>query len=529
MNIHTKKLLTALCTAGLTVLSVTAQETGADNAAIVLPEVTSTLETTEIRIDPDAVPDFTLVLPLSSIGLPEFKELDIAETQSEFFSFSVPEESDKEVFMEASLGLGYRSSFNGDFSVYRTTGAIPFSLGFSHETVNGFGNHSASEGFNQSETVISGDTAVTPAEQLSVSASAQYRSGSYGLQGTSPDFYNLNHEAASLTGLVTYRIIPTVSITGGLSALYLTQYASLSPSLTGAQRDAAAQISRNAGSWLDPSVGFQVTGANWSVDLTARYATGTTQSRTRADVTFDAVWNDAVETTAAAGIVIATNGATQTVYPFSVQVATAPSVPFTLSACAGLKSEKTDLSGLEAMYPFIMTGTRPYEESAWFGELQYQNTIREYGYVTAGATFEKTAFGNGRLLPDAGQATLTVQDVTVFSTSVGVALPFDLIALSGDWNVSWLDRTTLAPANVVSAGVSYTAESGRYGAQTDLSFALTESAVPFWDLSGFYRLSNAVKLELSGNDLFRFFSDRTLWPGFISRGGYVTLSAHVYF
>ncbi len=534
-----KKLFLVLFLTAAAVNLVAAQDVStAESNEIVLPDVQSTLGTTEIDINPDAIPDFSLVLPLERVGLPVIKEPDITEAPFESFTTSVPEESAKDIFMEASLGLGFRSLFSGDFSVYRSTGTIPFVLGFSHETSNGFGEHSASEGFNQAETSIQGDTEFSLNDSLAVSAAADYRTGSYGLQGNSISFYNMNHEAAVISGNATYAIIPAVTVSAGGEMLYLSQFASLSPSLSGDERDAAVAVSRISGVWFTPCAGFTVSGNSWSAGLSVVYGAGTNQSRTRADLSFSMNWNDMVQADASVGVVISANSTTQTVYPFCISVGTGKNAEFSLTAAGGLKTTVTDLSELQATYPFMFTGIRQYEESAWFGTVDFLVPVKSYGSVTVGAQFEKTAFGNNRLLPDLNTDTqsaqglyqLQLQDYTALSTSLGCAVPFSNFALSLDWNAAWLDNLfCLKPANLISTGLSYTSESGQLGALTEVGVSLSDSRTPYWDISAFYRVSNALKLEVAGIDVLKFFADRELCPGYISRGGCVTLSANIYF
>ncbi len=504
---------------------------------LVLPDVSSSLESTEITIDPDAIPDFSLVLPLKSVELPVIKEPVVSSAAFETVTTAIPETAEKDVFMEASLGVGVQSSFAGDFSVYRSTGSVPFALNFAHETVNGFGRHAASEGYNQSVTTIGGDTQIAVTPNLSIGGDARYKNGSYGLQGNSPSFYNMNYETASIHTVLDYHITPVISIAGAVDFLFNNQFASLSPSLSEAEREAAVKASRNTGFWFDPLAGVSFDINQAQLGLTAQYSGGTNQSRTQADFSFTGDWGKKVATEASVGVVVATNSASQTIYPFVLAVGTGSSVPFSLRAEGGLKTGTTDLTGLQSMYPFILTGMRRNEESFWSGVFDMEIPVRTYGSITGGVLFEKTAFGNGRLIPvledssksEQGLYTLQVKDCTVLNTTLGCTVPFKHAGFSICWNSAWIDNLSIQPANMIHTEFSATTENDRLGMQTDFGIALVKGIRPFWDVSAFWRFSNAVRVELAASDMLHFFTDRVLCKEYISRGGQVILSAHVYF
>ena len=96
-------------------------------------------------------------------------------------------------------------------------------------------------------------------------------------------------------------------------------------------------------------------------------------------------------------------------------------------------------------------------------------------------------------------------------------------SLSAGWNHEFMDRPFFTPIDSITAGLVALHPSGRFGG----SFTVTAGPIadgtlqqPVLHLSGFWKIIDAVKLQIDGDDLLAPFMDGPRWS--IGRDLYVT-------
>ena len=170
--------------------SQTAKETQSTEEDIQIPDVSTTIEGGTSSLDPQAVPDFTLILPqadpdyLLSVKLPETAD-SAAGAASSASSFKT-----SNLGLEGVIGAGFPGFFVGKFSLFQNTGKHPFGIRFSHTAQNGLGSYSASDGYNKTDTALSADGRFLFSGERELAFAFGYDTSTDGLQKQSPLFYN---------------------------------------------------------------------------------------------------------------------------------------------------------------------------------------------------------------------------------------------------------------------------------------------------------------------------------------------------
>src|SRR5574344_132949 len=232
-------------TAGLPFVSlqtITAQTAGDQ---IQLPDVTTTVSGDSLTAGKNAVPDFTVTLPDANNTTAPLPELPAAKSDSvtEEPEADLSSASDKAIYAEGLIGAGYPGYFNGDFSIYKSSGDNPFKLQFSHVSANGYGTHAAADGFFDNNTALSGEKQITFKNTV-FNLSASYDTMAHGMQSLSKCFFDNTKQTIVTSDSVKWTLPHGFAITLGAGANWYSRYAGMIPGTTTAYtlQDAAMDV-----------------------------------------------------------------------------------------------------------------------------------------------------------------------------------------------------------------------------------------------------------------------------------------------
>ena len=501
-----------------------------EEETIVLPALSTTIESSGAEIDAEAIPDFSLILPEKTAVLPVIK--DAVTTGDSFVPPAAKDEgkAGNDTFIEGRLGTGYPVFFSGDFSITGGSSQKPFSLGFSHETLSGYGLHSASDGFNSSLTILDGEKVFTPSETVSVYASGFYKDSVNGLQGNSPLFYNLSYQTVSGKASVAWKTSENMTLSGGSSVFLSNQFAGF----TGA---VPAGLTTSETSFIaSPEAELLYTGSGFGLSLLAGGDFGVNQKRFSFGFDVSVDCGGYMDMDVNANVLFASQSSASTLFPFAVELKSRDNLPFAAALSGGLRSSPADLALLQENNPYCFTGIIPVEESEWFCDAAFSVPVKNLFDIAADINYAYTAFDGGRLISgdtaDAvtGLLSADVQNIAVFDTKLRFVVPVSIWSFSCGWNASWLDCLDAAAPQALALEASVLPASGLWGftAAADLYF---NGEVPLLGLTGFYRLSRDVRLEAEVSDMAKLFSgtDRIAAGPYKARGGYAAVFVKMYF
>jgi hypothetical protein len=149
---------------------------------------------------------------------------------------------------------------------------------------------------------------------------------------------------------------------------------------------------------------------------------------------------------------------------------------------------------------------------------------------TTDAEYRRTAFGNGVWEPvykdssfTGGQYEYRQTEHTQFSTDAGVSFYKGMLTLRGSWKAQWLYVPVLESPDTISVSASLQGSESRWGAGTEVRFSPDGGSdhVPELNFSGFFRLTKAVRLAVSADDVVKLITgrSRTYAGRYITRSG----------
>lgn len=527
---------------------------------ILLPDISTTILKPDngIPVETEAVPDFRLLLPEAGDFLPDIADAGLSPDTfippKTDYTAEITDSSEGEVsnvFIEGAVGGGYPGLFSGVFSVYRNEGREPFSLDFSHQSENGYGLHSASAGFSNSSTKLSGKKTFVFADKFSLDLEGLYSTETDGLQGKSPLFYMLSNQNISGKAEFVWAIDEKTSFSSDLGLDFSNQFAGYNGVLPDG-------VSGSALCFLAaPHVSFThvlpfSNGSQLSLQVGVGYSGGNQQNRVEGGISADYLIGEYGTLSATTDVVWTKNMAAMIVVPFQLGFKTGKQFPFTGSVSGGLKSSPVDFNELRQRVPYMFTNGTPYEESLWFASadlslpFEFQSEDESAAFFVKKiepvlkADFEKTAFGNKSLktfTKDAQTGLMISQlsDSLVLNTSFGTSFSFLIggsydINLDASWKGCWFDRYVLEEQHSLSVRLGFSSSNGNWGAETE-ALVFFQGEEPDLKLSAFYKLSDSMRLELEVADLIKLVTgkDRIHCGEYIQKGGYAALYVKMFF
>lgn len=523
-----------------TLILVAAAFLPAQNSEITLPDVTTVVSGDALTAGKDAVPDFSEVLPSvpeSKTVLPELPGVTAGKNAGADETV-VKTETENSVYAEGLVGGGFPGFFTGNFSVYRSSGSDPFRFGFNYDSADGYARRAFSDGFYDRTAAVTGEKTITTKNAV-YKFNGSYESLGNGLQDQYAGFYDVTKQTVAGKADALWTLPNGFSMQSDINSGWYNRFAGITGSTA-----AAGYAEKSAVFSLAPSarLGWGTGGfssyfsAAWYLqsDTASSLSTGSTN---RARFGTGLGWkNDFIHVYGDAAAVIGTAiGDNPVVVPFTLGISSSfatglSSRKVSLAAEGGISSEQPLYADLEKKYTFSALSDIPGETSDWYGKLSADIPVKGVFSFTTEAEYRQTAFGNGVWEPDyedgsfvCGQYTYKQTDRSQLSTDAGVSFNKGILTLRGSWKAQWIYVPVLEYPNTLTVSASLQGNDSKWGAGTELSFSPDEDSdhMPELNLSGFYRLTKAVRLAVTADDVVKLITgqSRTYAGRYITRSG----------
>jgi hypothetical protein len=519
-------------------------------AEMTLPDVTTVVSGDSLTAGKNAVPDFSDVLPGTPGGkevLPELPDVTVSGNAGadEAVSKTEPENS---VYAEGLAGGGLPGFFTGRFSVYRSAGKDPFRIGFNYESADGYARNAFTDGYYDRTVKISGEKTVT-AENAVYTFNGNYESDGDGLQNTCPGFYDVTKQTIGGKADAVWTLPNGFGLKSHLDTDWYNRFAGItgSPSAAGyAEHSSVFSMSPSAqfgweshgfSSYFDAAWYLQSdTGKALSEGSTnrARFGTGLGWENS-----FITVFGNA------AAVIGTEIGNNDVIVPFTVGIKSSfvtglSPRKMSITAEGGLSSDQLQYAELEKKYKFSALSFIPGETTDWYGTFTADVPVKDMFSVTTQAEYRSTAFGNGVWEPsytdssfEYGQYTYSQTDRSQLYTAAGVSFSSGILTLRGAWKSQWIYVPVLEAPNAVELSVSLQGTDSRWGTDADISFFPDEGEdhVPEINISGYIRLTRAVRLAVTADDVVKLVAGqpRTYAGRYIARSGSAGLLVKFFF
>lgn len=571
------------------ILQETSLEASPENDAIVLPDVSTEIQGGAPKAGKSAVPDFSSVIPERQTEglvprLPDAVRPDSSVFQELGFSAS----ENKTVYAEGLAGIGFPGFFTGNFSVCSQSGPSPFRISFGHETSNGYSGNSLSSGFFDKDTLVSVEKTFSFSKGKLV-FSGLYNSLNDGLQDRSENISDVTREIMKAGGEFSLSLPEGFSFGADFKGSRYRRFGTIVGKVNGLSASESGEIPSFAKSVdivdLQPEISFDFKRKNFFAGFKALYslyldaadsfssasisqassssslgsgsgngnASELTESSeslkasNRGDFSLAAGFeNDFLKAFTKAGIVAGTNlNGNSLIFPFEVSADFKIPVDFSLrplkiSVSGGLDSFEPKIDSLEIKNTFSAFSVLPSETSDWFGKLDFSLPVKDSFAFNVQGEFRKTAFSNGTWTADyddegkfvSGLYTYSKKDMTQMNTKFNVSCRTDFGIFGGNWESFWLDKAANVPGQFVSLNYSFQSENSFFTLDALLGFSPTDDdKTPLFGFEAAFKVSSAVRLALSGNDIVKLVSGkaRTYAGQYIQRSGNIALLAKFVF
>ena len=551
---------------------VAAEETKEDK--ITLPDVTTVVSGDSLTAGKNAVPDFSDVVPDLADGTAPLPELPDAQSDevSDEPEADLTSTSNRNVYAEGLIGGGFPGFFSGDFSVYKSSGDNPFRLAFSHVSANGYGTHSAANGYFDSKTELSGTKKVTLKNAI-LKFNSSYDTVANGMQSDSSYLFDNTQQTISGQSSALFQLPMGFSIALDARGNWYSRYAGINTNGSGnvlaAQETGANVLFLSPAvlfSWSNEAPNAKPADFQLAFDLSASYefesflsqmdfpAVGgvaysgpTTNSIHRGQFNFGGSWKNKIITLEGdVGIVVGTSlQTTSCVAPFNVSMDihwfAKNTRPASLVIRGGLESYLAKYSELEKKYLFTSQQYLPSETSDWFAEIKSTVPVSSSINFNAACDWRTTAFGNGMWEPLYSKSPLASSlydfkqiERTSVHSAVGFSFLWKLLTVSANWKANWLYVPATENEYEINATCSIQPDDGYWGIDAACIEALGTGAdcMPIINAGAFIRLNNSLRLAGELNDAIKLCTgeDRTYANSvYVSRAGSVTLLVKFFF
>jgi hypothetical protein len=509
--------------------AVTNQSVAPGEPEIVMPQVILQIEDLSVeKVQAQLPPGEDLLPPERKI--PVLNEGELAIGEPTISAVGVPAETaagqprDRSLSAEIVLGAGSQNRIEGSLSL-KTVGRDPrFSLLFSHETLDGFSGNPPGAGFSLRNDILDGSLKFRLGS-VDTALGGSFRENETGLQNQPPYVARLGR---NLSGTAVFSATPldwltlNAGVEGGTDSLTLKGTVPLQ--LEGVR--------------ITPSLSAQARVGPVKFGLETRYSfredpssAGGKLQRFLASASFAADLPATFILEGAAGWF--GNDAGLSRVPFSITFTGTPFDFLTLTLGGGYRVTPYDMHDVLAAHPLALP-TGAADDRGWVGDASFQLTLTRDLAATL-----KLAYMASEALPMGAPGFVTTQDLPgsglfrVFQ-GAGNRLSSDVgfrwgispsFSLSAGWEQEYMDRPFFTPLYTIDAELVGLEPAGRFGGSFSVSIAPTVTNVlqlpPVFRISGFWKVSEAVKLQLEGDDLLgpllrspRFDISPFVTPGF---------------
>ena len=534
-----KRFLLCAATLVITPLVLSAEETQEDK--IVLPEITTTVSGDSLVAGKEAVPDFSDLLPSSKNGapLPKLPGVKSGVPEEEpVADFSVL--SEKNLYAEGLIGAGLPGYFAGDFSIYKTSGSEPFSLDFSHHSQDGFGRHSAVNGYFTSETKLSGKKTFAW-DKITLKMEGLYDSSKYGLQEKSTAFHDLSNRTVSGGAELEWKLPHHFYAGTSFGIEWYSRYGSKvkdsAASLLPQEKDTdiTQLVPALYAGWKDYGVDIKFSAvylheAMWAADAQYDTSSGEKVLTYPADNTFGVQRFNAglsvdwkysffelgVSGGVVAGNAIGDNGAVpvfcvKTKMDFNIGEA---GLPLSIKLAGGLDSYHKTCSEFEKNFLFT---TQPFlfqESTDWFAKINMNIPLGKRFVLDAGTEFRKTAFSNGVWEADYSNAAATELysaeciSRTILASNAKLSFVWKIFTVDFTWENNLIHVPSNECSNRFGVNLNFQSEDAKWGFNAG-AFEETGDADDWWPVINagvFYKVRDSIRLACEIDDAVKLIS-----------------------
>ncbi len=343
---------------------MTSQENNEKEESIAIPDVSTAIDLESASIEEDAIPDFTQILPVTetdfllTLDLPEISgALDIPVEEED------KKQNDEFFFIEGVVGGGFPGFFLGDLFLTGYNKTNPFSIQFSHFSQTGLGSHRASDGYTQSNTSLSGETAIHFNDMYSLKVKSGYEQASVGLQNKSPLFYQSVHNGINGKAMFSVEFPSLWHIHMSVGGEWANRYLGL--------LNENVTMEQESGIYYDTNVGFSF-GKDLSridFDVLTEYQYSMLDKlyahRVFLNANIESYLTEELLLGGDIGLLYEKNVSVPVLLPFSIFIdynTSSLDINFSL----GMSSTQVDYANIQKKYPFAMFPQTIHEEATWF-------------------------------------------------------------------------------------------------------------------------------------------------------------------
>ncbi len=517
------------------------QQAQASGSSITLPDMTEEVRPLENQAPAVPTPDLPpLPLPAPVPPLPKEKDLTIPEgALKTTATLDTQSRADLgETFNEIRLGAGLWDGVSASLSLYRPGADPAFSLGFSHDSMDGFAFHTPGEGYTARATSLTGRLRGGTKTAASWSLQGAFSDESTGLQGKSPDFYAASHQYLSLLG--NYKVpLGPLSLTSTLEGH--NAFLSLDRSRSATAIDSASRemylTPTVALGWATDIISLELRGhfgfAGLWGDTGAFSSSDTSKQNGGVDVVGTYEASPALSLGSSLGALW--SSAVPLLIPFSLWVNAALGDGAAVQIKGGLESQTVTLESLWRSNPFTDLGPLVADEDRWFTRMTLDLFPKPDTTVRLAADWATSYQDSGRVTFFQNASTASrnlysygIQTFTTLGSTVSLRQRIKLVNLSVTWDSQWLDPPVVGKRQRISGEIEYREQMEKYGAALSVALPFDEGGidVPVINLNGFGRVSSGIRVIGELGDLAmaaKGTEGRSLWGPYVGTGFTATL------
>jgi hypothetical protein len=495
---------------------------------IIMPQVVLQVEDLSVeKVQAQLPPEEEMLAPTRPI--PALTEGELAVGEPTIPAAAVETEgsaapsSTRLLSSEVQVGTGTQNMILGGVSL-KTLGPDPrFSVQFRHETLDGFSGNDPGSGFNLRNDSLDGGLKFRLGG-ISADLAGSFKEDDNGLQGLggpggiySSDLTRAISGMASFSGDPADWVTVSLSAAGGLDTMTLQGAAPesagglrISPSLSALAHFGAFKAGLETRYWYrDESFLFNGTdqlhrlkiAAILSLELPAMFV-----------IEARGGWFY--------------NSAELSRFPFSLSVTGTPLEFLTLSLEGGYRVVPYDMHDVLSAGAFVLPDLLE-DDRGWYADASVKlSLMRELSASVKATYMAHEAMPSGSFIPDpvTGLFPVTQASATQLSASAGLRWGItQAFSLSAELNRELLDRPFFTPVYAIKAGIVGLDSSGRFGGSFTVAVGPIADGTlqqPVLHLSGFWKIIDAVKLQVEGDDLLAPLSGRDRWS--VARDLFIT-------
>lgn len=520
---------------------------------IELPDVTTVVSGSEIKVGKDALPDFSEVISDEETAVPEVIAIpeiaDEANSSIEMPQFTTVAKKEKDLFVEGKVGGGFPGFFTGNFDIYRQSEENPFQLSFSHENAGGYAAKSAADGYFDSETKVSGEKTFDMQDKEFI-FSLFYERNENGLQKKSTALNDIIQQDTG--GKISFSLSPKekfdLNVGSGFS--YYSRYGEEIDTSAVNKYEAQASVF-DFSPWLNASLTFD----SFKIEFTGDYLQQNNlkkkeylaiagldeQATYRGSIGARMSWTNQILTVFEEAHAVFGNktGKNRSVlFPFTVGL-NLNSEPdflggqFLFNVKGGLDSYQATYPQLEKLYKFSVLGAFAEETTDWYVTSGLSLPLGQQLKINGSVEYRKTAFENGvwQACYDnclaSGLYGFNVTERKMLKSDAQLVFDLNDFTLSAVWKRHWKDIPVLECENLLEFTAEMQSKDSKYGASCSAGFELGEESdhTPFIGAGGYVCVTPALRIAIETEDFVKLVTcERRCYAGnYYSRGGMAAL------